>query len=78
MMCWNVCRWSNLSIGELQLGEKCGENNARALVLKQYQPEFVGVIESKNCNGRTISCLKIVSGGSTGVRWDRRRKCYLG
>ena len=38
MMCWNVSGWSNLSMGELQSGRCVGENDARTLVLKQYQP----------------------------------------
>ena len=46
MMCWNVCGWSNLSIRETQLGRGVGENDMRSLVLKQYQPDFVGVVES--------------------------------
>ena len=46
MMCWNVCGWSNLSRGETQSGRGVGENDMRSLVLKQYQPDFVGVVES--------------------------------
>ena len=46
MMCWNVCGWSNLSRGETQSGRGVGENDVRSLVLKQYQPDIVGVVES--------------------------------